>query len=207
MASNRARVVVSPWGDGMTWHVAPQGSVGEVPATRRARRTKPSAVASAAALQWHAAAELVRTVDEALLAEIEDEADAEARRQIMLQQAGTAAERQRLEHIFTHDRAQASNALLRTACEHEAAVRSSFAELKVAAVDKLQALRSSSSRPTLVHKGGRRDLSATIVPVVCVCIYARARAHTPTHTHTHTHKSADTALIAAYRALITADNR
>jgi hypothetical protein len=203
MQSDRARVVVSPWGDGMTWHVAPQGSVGEVPATRRARRAKPSTVASAAALQWHAAAELVRTVDEAMLAEIEHEADAEARRHIMLQQAGTAAERQRLEHIFTHERAQASNALLRTACEHEAAVRSSFAELKVAAVDKLQALRSSASRPTLVHKGGRRHLSETTVPVVCMHICACARARARTHTHT----SADRALIAADRVLITADNR
>ena len=163
----RGRVRVSPWGDGMTWHVAPQGSHGEVPATRRARRARARTAAEAgstAARREHEAAELVRTVDAAMLAAIEEEADIEARRQIMLQQARSAAERQRLEHTFAHERAQATQALLRAASEHEAAVRSGCAELKIASVDKLQALRSSS-KPTLVHRGGRRELNAAAVPM------------------------------------------
>ena len=89
--------------------------------------------------------------EEAMLEEMQNEADREGRRVIMLQQAADGAERQQLENIFAVERVQAAQALMQMTAEQEAAVRQRCSELKIATVDRTKALRKST--PTLVHKG------------------------------------------------------
>ena len=101
---------------------------------------------------------MVRTSDEALLASMEEEADREGQREIMLQITADSAERQRLEHLFAKERTQAARMLLQLTSDHELAVKTRCRELNVASVDTKRVLLSKSD-PTLIHRAGKRDLS------------------------------------------------
>ena len=72
---------------------------------------------------------MVRTSDEALLASMEEEADREGQREIMLQITADSAERQRLEHLFAKERTQAARMLLQLTSDHELAVKTRCREL------------------------------------------------------------------------------
>ena len=72
---------------------------------------------------------MVRTSDEALLASMEEEADREGQREIMLQITADSAERQRLEHLFAKERTQAARMLLQLTYDHELAVKTRCREL------------------------------------------------------------------------------
>ena len=99
----------------------------------------------------------MRAADEALQAEIEDEADREARRELMLQQAADAEERQRLEQTFALDRAQATQMLMQRAAEHEDAVRSRCKQLQIAPLDKQRVLADKAA-PNLLHREGSQQV-------------------------------------------------
>ena len=148
------------WGDGPGFHIAPQRSMGEVPSKRdalkkrRPKNGRPSA---------QVVADMVRTIDAALLAEIEEEADEEVRRELMLQQAADGLERTKLELAFTQQRAQATKMLMQLTCEHELALRNRCSELKVQTIDRRKVMRSKS-KPTLIHKGGRQNRSPQAKP-------------------------------------------
>ena len=102
---------------------------------------------------------MMRTADAALQAEIEEEANREMRRELMLQQAADPQERQQLEQAFALERAQATRRLMERAAGHEAALRSRCNHLKTATLDKRQVL-AGKSKPTLLHGKAVRKVPA-----------------------------------------------
>ena len=148
------------WGHGDGRSVSPQGCSGEVPrrmGTHAAAATRPVKTASRGELAGVAmVAEMMRIADEALQAEIEVEADREARRELMLQQAADAAGRQRLEQAFALDRAQATQMLMQRVAEHEAAVRSRCKQLQISPLDKQRVLAGRAA-PNLLHRERSRN--------------------------------------------------